>query len=157
MRLRCGGISLNSATVPIRDTGLWYGGTRMRGQWKSSGLVNQAVVDRVEREFQPVGDAELVENVVQVIFDGLFADEKFFADFLVPVALGDELDDFLLPLAQQWFFAARPTVGGLRESLHHLRRHPVVQPDFSALDLADALDQKFRGRLLQHDAARAQT
>src|SRR2546427_5707624 len=27
MRLRCGGVRLNSARVPIWDAGIWYGGT----------------------------------------------------------------------------------------------------------------------------------
>ena len=51
------------------------------------GLVDQAVVDGVESKFQAVGNAELVEDVVQVILHGLLADEKLFADFLVAKTL----------------------------------------------------------------------
>ena len=52
-------------------------------------LINEPVVDSVQRQFEAVGDAELVEDVVQMVFDGLLGDEKFFADFLVAEALGD--------------------------------------------------------------------
>ncbi len=40
-------------------------------------------MNRVECEFQPVGDAELIKDVMQVIFYGLLADEQLFADFAV--------------------------------------------------------------------------
>ena len=39
------------------------------------GLVDETVVDRVEGELEAVGNAELIENVVEVIFNGLLADE----------------------------------------------------------------------------------
>ena len=37
-------------------------------------------MDCVKREFKAVGDAELIENVVEMILDGLLRDEKLFAD-----------------------------------------------------------------------------
>src|SRR6266478_10070134 len=40
---------------------------------RSGRLIDQAVVDGVECELQAVGDAQFVENVVQVIFYGLLA------------------------------------------------------------------------------------
>ncbi len=71
------------------------------------GLINQAVVNRIQRELQAIGDAELVEDVVQMVFDGLLGDEKFFANFLVAKALSDELDNFFFAVAEQRLFAAR--------------------------------------------------
>ena len=71
-------------------------------------LVDQSVVDGVQREFEAVGDAELVENIVEMILDGLLGDEKFFADFLVAESLRDELHDFFFAVAEQRLFAARP-------------------------------------------------
>lgn len=57
-------------------------------------------MDGVESKFETIGDAKLVENIMQVIFNGLFADEKFFADFAIAKTLRDKLYDFLLALAQ---------------------------------------------------------
>ena len=74
-------------------------------------LIDQAVVDGVEGQFQAVGNAQFIEDVVQVILHGLFADEELFADFLVAVALRDKLDDFLFAVAEQRFFAARAAIG----------------------------------------------
>ena len=71
------------------------------------GLIDEAVVDGVESEFEAIGNAKLVENIVQVIFYGLLADEKFFADFLVAETLGDELNDFFFAVAEERLFAAR--------------------------------------------------
>src|SRR6266550_5883703 len=70
-------------------------------------LIDQPVVNGVQRQLEAVGHAELVKNVVQMVFDGLFGDEKLFADFLVAKALRDELDNFLLTVAEQRLFAAR--------------------------------------------------
>ena len=44
-------------------------------------------MDSVEGKLEPVGHAEFVENVVQMIFDRLLADEKFLADFAVAKTL----------------------------------------------------------------------
>jgi hypothetical protein len=41
----------------------------------TSGLVNQPVVDGVKRELEAVGNAQLVENIVEVILHRLLADE----------------------------------------------------------------------------------
>ena len=65
------------------------------------------MVDGVQREFQAVGNAELVEDIVQVIFYRLLADEKFFADLLVAVTLRHQLHDFFFAVAEQRLFAAR--------------------------------------------------
>src|ERR1700752_2167258 len=37
----------------------------------SSGLIDQAVMNRVERQFEPVGNAQLVKNIVEMILYGL--------------------------------------------------------------------------------------
>src|SRR2546425_8734703 len=76
-------------------------------------LIYEPMVDGVEGQLEPVRNPELVENVMEVVFDGLFADEELFPDFLVPIALSDQLDDFLLAVAEQGLFAARAAVGGL--------------------------------------------
>ena len=120
------------------------------------GLVDQAVVDGVEGEFEAVGDAKLVEDVVQVVFYGLLADEKFFADFLVAETLGDELDDFFFAVAEQRLFAARAGLGGFRERLHDFGGHAVIEPDFAGVNAVNALYQQVGGGLLENDAARTE-
>jgi len=58
-------------------------------------------MDCIQRQFEAVGDAELVKNVVEVILYGLLADDESYADFLVVEALANELDDFLLAVADE--------------------------------------------------------
>src|SRR5437870_3240878 len=115
------------------------------------------MVDGVEGQLEPVRNPELVENVMEVVFDGLFADEELFPDFLVPIALSDQLDDFLLAVAEQGLFAARAAVGGLGKGLHHLRSHAVVETDLAGMHAINALDQQIGGGLLQNHPACAQT
>src|SRR5215468_531026 len=97
------------------------------------GLVDQAVVDGVEREFEAVRDTELVEDVVEVIFYGLLGDEELLADFLVPEALGDKLDDLFFAVAEEGLFATGAGLGGLRESFHDFGGHAIVEPDFAGV------------------------
>jgi hypothetical protein len=114
------------------------------------------VVDCVQGEFEAVGDAEFVENVVEMVFYGLFGDEKFFADFLVAESLGDELDDFLFAVAEQGLFAARAGFTGFRKRFHDFGGHAIVEPDFAGVHAMNALDEKIGGGLLQDYAARAE-
>jgi len=114
-------------------------------------------MDGVQREFEAVGDAEFVEDVVEMVLDGLFRDEKFFADFLVAEALGDELDDFFFAVAEQGLFAARAGFAGLGEGLHDFGGHAVVEPDFAGVHAMNTFHQEIGGGLLQDDAARAET
>ena len=120
------------------------------------GLIDEAVVDGVESEFEAIGNAKLVENIVQVIFYGLLADEKFFADFLVAEALGDELNDFFFAVAEERLFAARAGLGGLRERFHDLGGHAVIEPDFARMNAVDAFYQQISGGLLEDHAACAE-
>jgi hypothetical protein len=122
---------------------------------KESGLIDETVVDGVERQFEAVGDAEFVEDVVQMVFNGLLGDEQLFADFLVAEALGYELDDFFFAVAEQGLFAARAGLAGLREGLHDLGGHAVVQPDFASVHAMNAFYQQIGGGLFQNDTARA--
>src|SRR5437660_7819398 len=119
-------------------------------------LIYEPMVDGVEGQLEPVRNPELVENVMEVVFDGLFADEELFPDFLVPVALGNQLNDLFLAVAEQGLFAARAVVGGLGEGLHHLRGHAVVEPDLAGVHPINALDQQVGGGLLENYAACAQ-
>src|SRR5216684_1642152 len=111
---------------------------------------------RVQRQFEAVGDAEFIEDVVQMVLDGLLGDEKFFTDFLVAEALRDELNNFFFAVAKQRFFATRPGFAGLRERLHDFGGHAVVEPDFAGVHAMNTFHQEIGGRLLQHDTARTE-
>ena len=71
------------------------------------GVIDQAVMDGVKSEFQAIGNAKFVKDVVEVIFYGLLGDEELFADFFVAEALGDQLNDLFFAVAEKRFFAAR--------------------------------------------------
>ena len=51
------------------------------------GVIDQPVMNGVKSQFEAVRDAELVENIVKMILDGLLRDKKFFANFLVAETL----------------------------------------------------------------------
>ena len=119
-------------------------------------LIDQPMVNGVQRQFEAVGDAELVKDVMQMILYGLLTNKEFLADFLVAKALCDELHNFLLAVAEQRLFSARTGFAGLRESLHDLGSHAVIEPDFAGMHAMNALHQEIGGRLLQNDAACAE-
>jgi hypothetical protein len=77
-------------------------------------------MDCIERQFEAIGDAEFIENVVHVILYSLFADEQLFADFLVVKTLADELNDIHLAVAESRLFARRTGFGRRREGIDHL-------------------------------------
>ena len=62
-------------------------------------------MNRVQREFQPVGNAELVEDVVKMVLNRLLADEHLLSHFAVLVALRYQAYDLALALAERRPFA----------------------------------------------------
>ena len=106
------------------------------------GMVNQAVMDRVQSQFQAVGHTELVEDVVEMVLHRLFGNEELFANLLVAETLGHELHDFLFAVAKKRLFTTRPGLGRLGESLHDFSRHTIVEPDFPGVNTMDALHQE---------------
>jgi hypothetical protein len=110
----------------------------------------------VERQFETVGDAELVENVVKVVFYGLLANEELFPDFLVAEALGNELHNLFFAVAEQRLFAAWARLRGFGEGLHDLGGHAIVEPDFASMNAMNGFDEQIGGGLLQDHAASAE-
>jgi hypothetical protein len=119
-------------------------------------LIDESVVNGVESEFEAIGNAELVENIVQVIFYGLLADEKFFADFLVAETLGDELNDFFFAVAEERLFAARAGLGRFRESFHDFGSHAIVEPNFAGMNAVNTFYEQVRGGLFEDHTASAE-
>jgi len=46
-------------------------------------------VNRVQSQFQPIGNRQLMEDAMQMVFHGLLGDGQLLGDFLVPEALRD--------------------------------------------------------------------
>src|ERR1700674_3356426 len=113
-------------------------------------------MDGVEGKLKPVGDAELVKDVMNMIFDGLFANEKVLANFLVTLTLRDQSHDLAFTITEQ-FVSLCPALRTSGKGFHHIRRDAIVEPDFATVYPADALDQQITCRLLQNDAARTKT
>jgi hypothetical protein len=126
------------------------------GTGKHLRLINQPMMNGIQRQFEAVGDTELVEDVMQMVLDGLFGDEELFADFLVAEALRDELHDFFLAVAKQWLFAARAGLAGFGKRFHDLGGHAVVEPDFTGMHAMNTFHEEISGGLLQDDTARAE-
>jgi hypothetical protein len=80
-------------------------------------------MDCIESQFEAVGNADLVKDVVQVILYGLLADEELRADFFVVKALGNELNNFHLAVAEKRPSATRAGFGRRREGFDHLGGH----------------------------------
>ena len=121
-----------------------------------SRLIDEPVVNGIQRQLEAVGHAELVKNVVQMVLDGLFGDEELFAYFFVAKALRDELDNFFFAVAEQRLFAARPGFGGLGKRLHDLGGHAVIEPDFAGMHAMNAFHQEIGGGLFQDTTACAE-
>jgi hypothetical protein len=71
------------------------------------GVINKPVVNGIKSQLQAIGNAQLVKDIMQVIFDGLLGNEELFADFLVAEALRHQLHNFFFAVAEKRLFAAR--------------------------------------------------
>ena len=65
----------------------------------------QVVVDGVERQFQAVGNSQLIEDVVQVVLHRLLTDEHLLGHLFVLETLRHQRHDFPLALAERGAFA----------------------------------------------------
>ena len=57
-------------------------------------------MNRVESQFQAVGNAQFIENVVQMVLDRLLADEHFLGHLFILEALRHQDHDLPLALAE---------------------------------------------------------
>jgi hypothetical protein len=104
-------------------------------------------MDCVERQFEAVGDAEFVKDVVQMIFYGVLADEELFADFLVLKALNDKLNDFHLAVAEERLFTTRTEFGRCRKGIDHPGGHVAIEPYFTSMHAMYAFYEEVDGGL----------
>src|ERR1039457_7074138 len=95
-------------------------------------------MDCVERQFEAVGDTELVKDVVQVILYGVLADEEIFADFFDVKALCDLLNNFHLAVAEERLSATCAGFGRRREGFDHLGGHVAIETNFTCMHAMNA-------------------
>ena len=48
----------------------------------------------IESQLQPIRDAQLIEDIMQMVLDGLLADKHLLRHLFVLIPLGDQRDDF---------------------------------------------------------------
>ena len=99
-------------------------------------------MDCVKRELKAVGDAELVENVVEMILDGLLGDEELFADFLVAETLGYQLHDFFFSLPPLQPVSRLERIYALaRTFVVEVETHPVNEAEYQYLMSGEIFSQ----------------
>ncbi|MFZ0213759.1 MAG: hypothetical protein WAL55_13700, partial [Candidatus Acidiferrales bacterium] len=102
-----------------------------RNERRSLSLIDQAMMNGVESKFEPIGNAEFIENIVQMVFNCLFANEKLFADFAIAKALSNELNNLLFAVTEQWFVAVlasfRGTLGLLPEGARSIPKRNALR------------------------------
>src|SRR5919106_3517493 len=94
-----------------------------RSRSSASGL-DEPAADRVAGERDAVAQPELVENVLAVALNGVFAEVQHLGDLAAAVALGDQLDHLGLALGQRVAAAGLAALGAL-EVLAHERTDSV--------------------------------
>ena len=58
------------------------------------------MIDCKQGKLDSIVDSELVENIGQVMFNGVFADAKCFGDILVGLSLHQRVDNLQFPFCQ---------------------------------------------------------
>jgi hypothetical protein len=56
-------------------------------------ILVQLMMQAVERELETIGNAQLVVNLAQIVFDYLLGGAKLVGNFLIALALSDARDD----------------------------------------------------------------
>src|ERR1019366_9237051 len=101
-------------------------------------FVDQAVMDSIEHQFEAIGDAELVKNVVKVILYGLLTDEELFADVFVVKALSDLLNNSHLAGAEKRLFFTRTGFGRCRKGIDDFGGHAAIERNFTSMHAMNA-------------------
>jgi hypothetical protein len=81
--------------------------TRLSGRGQ---LLGQVLVNGIQSKFQPVRDSQLVEDMIETIFDRQFRDEEFLSDLFVPIALRHQSHDRLFAIVQQRLYLQGPFI-----------------------------------------------
>src|SRR5713226_4793132 len=111
--------------------------------------VEQALPDGVHHGFHPGVQVQLLQDVADVVLDGVLRDEELLGDVPVVVAPSDELQHLQLPLGEAGGRDAGPLVGALHhagELVQQLRGHRGGDERLPGIDRPDGV-----GDLLDRD------
>src|SRR5215217_4730394 len=115
----------------------------------------QLVIHRVQRELEAVGYSELVEDVREVILDGLGTQPKPLRDLTVARALDDSGDDLEFPRRERgWSRPPRPLGRRRYQGLQQVADSGTPEPVLARDHPLDAFEQKGRRGVLRDHAAR---
>src|SRR6266478_10129789 len=110
----------------------------------------------VEREFQTVGDSQLVVNFAKIILDHLLGGAYPQGNLFVLHSLRNAGDDERFFGSERHFWTRPRRTHALRAiGLHHPGDSAALKPGFTLTDFAQAFDQQFRLNFARNDAMRA--
>jgi hypothetical protein len=100
-------------------------------------------------------DAELLIDVVEMHFDRSLADEEPLRNLAIPQPRGRLLDDLDLS-GRQYLSGLLLSCLALEQFFQRAAHRALLQPQFARVHFADALHEKLRRQLLDHESAHAQ-
>ena len=143
-------------------SGFSFGGSvvlRLRGDLHGARVgfgcvLMQLVVEAVEGELEAIGNAQLVVDLAQIVFDDLLGGTELVGDFLIALALGDAGDDEHLLLVEAGLIARVIHVAGLGAiGFDNPGDGLIVDPGFAGGDFAHALNEQIGRDGTGNDAA----
>ena len=109
--------------------------------------IDEPMVDRVQNEFQSIGDSQFVEYVRQVVFYGVLADAKFLRQIFVGIACANKRYDLLLPRSEAEVRAGGGRPRGRRhvaQSIDEIRNTLLTHPVLSFSHTTNALQEQIQ-------------
>src|SRR6266568_7213094 len=113
----------------------------------------ELVIYGEQGQFQAAGYAHLIEDIGQVMLDGVFAESEFLGDFLVAESGNDGSEDFGFAPgdSKTASFGGGQQGGLLTQVLHHVGHGFAANPVEPCNDASDGLEQELGGRFLHDD------
>ena len=102
-----------------------------------------------ERQLEPAGNAEFLEEVIAMRFDRLFADKESFGNLLVREAGTDKIENIDFLLGQM------DIVLSVRVAAQDLAQGLMVDPQFTFVDFFDGLQELFAVGILGQNPSQA--
>ena len=99
------------------------GESGLPGQEAGLVIFGESVIDGEERQLQAVGDAQLIEDVSEVVLNSLLADVKFLGNILVRIPGHDRRYNFKFPGRESEPFLPRFFI---RERSQVAQRHDQI-------------------------------
>src|SRR6266566_5030501 len=124
----------------------------------ASGDLDHLLAHGIDHRFHARMQVQLLEDVPDVVLDGVLGDVELLRDVPVVQTLGDELEDLHLAFGQPWRRHLRPLLGRLRdrcELREELRCHGWRDPRLPGPNAPDRVGDLLDRDLLEQVAAGA--